>query len=165
MKYFLIVLFYSGFLAALPNQVSQPSASPVVFNQILFTEGDQSWTSRDFKLYKKIILLVTKNEKLNAFSKDTQEDFLLSRLLKREALLFEIKPQNLALPALSKSEFNKLELNEFSKSEIDQELSMISDALALVELKNSQMTQKIRFQAWMDVLKRKYAVKIKSNET
>lgn len=168
MKYFWFLLLYSCFSLAQPNkanQPSQPNVSPAIFNQILFTEGDQSWTARDFKLYKKIILLVTKNEKMNAFSKNDAEDFLLSRLLKREALLFEITPQKLVLPVLSKSEHNKSELNEFSKKEIDQELIIVSESLALLDLKSSQMSQKIRFQAWMEVLKRKYAVKIKSNET
>ena len=141
-------------------QSNLPTASGDVFNQVLFTEGNQSWTSRDFKLYKKIVLLVTKSEKMNAFSKNAVEDFLLSRLLKREALLFEIAPQKLVLPALNKSD-----LSEFTKSEIEQELVMISEALALLDLKNSQMSQQIRFKAWMDVLKRKYAVKMKSNET
>ena len=157
MKYFWFILCYSNLILAQPNL---PVASVTVFNQVLFTEGNQSWTSRDFKLYKKIVVLVTKSEKMNAFSKNAVEDFLLSRLLKREALLFEIAPQKLVLPALNKSD-----LSEFTKSEIEQELVMISEALALLDLKNSQMSQQIRFQAWMDVLKRKYAVKMKSNET
>lgn len=157
MKYFWIIFFCCRLVLALPNL---PVASGAVFNQVLFAEGNQSWTTRDFKLYKKIVLLVTKSEKISAFSNTAVDDFLLSRLLKREALLFEIAPQKLVLPALNKSE-----LGEFTKSEVEQELIMISEALALLELKKSQMSQKIRFQAWIDVLKRKYAVKIKSHET
>ena len=103
MKYFLFILCYSNLTLAQPNL---PVASIAVFNQVLFTEGSQSWTSRDFKLCKKIVLLVTKSEKMNTFSKNAVEDFLLSRLLKREALLFEIAPQKLVLPALNKSDLS-----------------------------------------------------------
>lgn len=142
-----------------PKVASIPEASQAVFNQVLFTEADVSWTSRDLKLYKKLLQLLTKKEKMTPFSKSSTEDFLLSRLLKREALLFEIAPQKLSMSSSVNSE-----LSGFTKLEIEQEIKMISEALALLDLKSSQVSQKIRFQVWMDVLKRKYSVKIKSTE-
>ena len=74
-------------------------------------------------------------------------------------MLFEIKPK--------KSDFalgTRADLSEYSKSEIAEETENIELASALLDLKEKQMSQKARFKAWVDVLKRKYSVKIKSNE-
>lgn len=160
-----LVLLFSGSVSAeknlpnLPNKLQPDSASSQVMNQILFSESSQSWTSRDFKLYKRVLSLTTASEKLTKFSDSLVEDFLLSRLIKREALLFEIEPKK--LPTLSVQK----DLSEFTKAEIEQEAGVIAHALALLDLKSSQVSQKIRFKAWMDVLKRKYSVRLKASES
>ena len=154
-----VSVFAVNHLSNLPDDLQSDSAGSQVMNQILFSESSQSWTSRDFKLYKRVLSLTTASEKLTEFSDSLVEDFLLSRLLKREALLFEIEPKK--LPTLSAQK----DLSEFSKAEIEQEIGVIARALALLDLKSSQVSQKIRFKTWMDVLKRKYSVRLKASES
>ncbi|OFZ29826.1 MAG: hypothetical protein A2622_11475 [Bdellovibrionales bacterium RIFCSPHIGHO2_01_FULL_40_29] len=150
-------IFLVSFLLTITVSVK---AQSVAINQVLFSEGGQSWTARDMSLYAKLVKVATGSEKLTLFSEGLVDDFLLSRILKREALLFEIKPQKFELSASAKAE-----LNEFSKREIETEMVMISYALALLEFKQTQVSQKLRFAAWMDVLKRKYSVKMKNHGT
>ncbi len=140
----------------LPNLL----AAPQVVNQILFSEADQSWTLRDFKIYKRLLATLTKKEKIADFSENALDDFVVTRLLKREALLFEIAPQSLVAPLNLKGADGEV----FSSFEIEQETGMIAEALALLELKQNQMGQRVRFKAWTDVLKRKYSVKMKTSE-
>ena len=115
---------------------------------------------RDFKIYKQLLVALTKNEKIADFSENALDDFVVSRLLKREALLFEIAPQPLAAPLNLRGTDGEV----FSRLEIEQETGMIAEALALLKLKQNQMSQRVRFKAWIDVLKRKYFVKMKFNE-
>ncbi len=152
----LFILIFSTHIHA---QQNLPSA-PEVVNQILFSEADQSWTLRDFKIYKSVLLAVTKTEKIAEFSENPLDDFVVSRLLKREALLFEIAPQSITVPVNLKEANGEV----FTKLEIEQETQMIAEALALLQLKQNQMSQKVRFKAWIDVLKRKYSVKMKISE-
>lgn len=128
-------------------------------NTILFSEGNQSWTTRDFNLYKKLVRHLTKQEKLSALADSSEYDFMISRLLIREALLFEIKPDK-----FESAQSTHGDLNEYSKTEINEELETIELASSLLNLKEKQISQKARFKAWIDVLKRKYAVKMKVNE-
>ncbi len=159
MKLFLFVLFFS-LSAPAAESLPNPPPSARVLNYVLFSEGNQSWTARDHALYKRVLFALTKKEKITEFSETSVEDFLASRLLKREAVLFEIVPQPLAPPTLAKSSDSE----SYSKQDINQETQVIAEAFALIELKKNQLGQKVRFKAWMDVLKRKYAVKIKANE-
>jgi len=139
---------------------SPTSAQPKqeILNQILFSETNQSWTSRDMLLYKKVLNAYLKQEKLTEFSDSFTEDFLISRLLKQEALVFEIKPHELVYNP------SKLAPGEYSKKEIETELKALEYAVALLRLKQQQLTQKARFKAWIDVLRRKYQVKMKIDE-
>ncbi len=158
MKSFFFVIFISSSLgAANTEQVVAPHLT--TFNQIVLSEGATSWTSRDLKLYKKLIKSLTKKDRISDLSKDLIEDFMISRLLRREAVLFEIQPNKLEI-----RNSEKAELAEFSKSEISAEIAAISYAAALLNLKETQMSQQARFKAWIDVLKRKYAVKIKMSD-
>lgn len=157
----LTVIFVVLFLSVLAQAQQAPSVKPSkeILNQILFSEGSESWTARDLALYKKVIGAYFKEDKISEYSDSALDDFIISRLLKREALLFEIHPQEVMTYNTS-----KLGAGEFSKKEIEGELKDLSYAVALLNLKEKQMAQKARFRAWIDVLKRKYQVKIKVNE-
>lgn len=96
-------------------------------------------------------------ERLSQFTENDDEDFLLSRLSAREAILFEVAPTKIKL-----SEQQRQSLTGFSNQEIEAELKEIALAAGLVELKESQLQQRLRFKTWFDLLKRKYQVKIKS---
>lgn len=167
--FLLIILFADLSLFAAPSTnrpptpvkavVPEAEQKIVTINTVLFSEGNQSWTARDFTLYKKLVRQLTRQDKLTLLSDSLEYDFLISRLLKREALLFEIKPKSFEIPVGPHPE-----LNEFSKAELNEETEIIELSSALLDLKEKQMSQKARFKAWVDVLKRKYNVKIKSNE-
>lgn len=152
-----LIVFFILSTAWSAAQEKAPSAS--LLNEVLFSEGGQSWTLRDLHLYQKLIRHLEKKEKLSELSEDTVDDFLMSRLLKREAVLFEIQPEKKELTSGLQGN-----LSEFSKTEILQEEKSIAYAQALLNLKEKQLSQKVRFKAWLDVLKRKYAVKIKAHE-
>lgn len=156
-SHFLLILLTFLTLGALAADRAPTPASPAVFNRVLFSEGTKSWTLRDLSLYQKLIKAISGKDHLIAYSENSVDDFLLSRILHREALLFEIDPL--------KTDFSvqRFEFADFSKNEIAAETGMILYALALLEFKKNQVTQKERFVAWMDVLKKKYAVKMKNH--
>lgn len=132
--------------------------APIV-NQVLFYESKQSWTSRDFDLFEKVKKEVLHKDRIGQFVETNAEDFVLSRLGAREAELFEMSPIKLKLSESQRSGFVG-----YSQKEIDTELSQVGLALSLIELKESQLKQKLRFKTWFDLLKRKYQVKIKSTD-
>jgi hypothetical protein len=135
-----------------------PENAPVI-NQVLFYESKQSWTARDLELFEKIKKEVLHKDRIGQFVENNDEDFILSRLSAREALLFEVSPVKLKMSDSQKSAFNG-----FSQKEIENELSEIGLAMSLIDLKESQLKQKLRFKTWLDLLKRKYQVKVKSPE-
>lgn len=145
----ILLLFFSYAMAA-------PNDGPVV-NQVLFYESKQSWTARDLELFGQIKKEVLKKSRLSQFAETDHEDFLLSRLAAREAVLFEVTSVKLRL-----TDAQKQVLQNFSNKEIDEELAQVGRALTLIELKESQLNQKMRFKTWLDLLKRKYQVKVKS---
>ncbi len=158
----IIFVFVTRLSAAENHSAAKPvpAEKPLTaLNAVLFSEGEQSWTQRDFNLYKKILNHVPKKEESSTLSDSLAENFLISRLLSREAELFEIQPEKLEL-----SPGFKTESADYSKTEINEELKVIALSRALMDLKEKQMSQKIRFKAWIEVLKRKYAVKIKVND-
>lgn len=131
----------------------------LVVNQVLFYESKQSWTARDLDLFEKIKKEVLHKDRIGQFVESKDEDFILSRLGAREAMLFEVSPQKIKL-----SDAQRAALRGFSQKEIDNELSQIGLAISLIDLKESQLKQKLRFKTWLDLLKRKYQVRIKSAE-
>ena len=139
------------------NPPVQDALVDTTLNQVLFYESKQSWTSRDQELFNKLKKEVVQKERLSAFTETSDEDFLLSRLSAREALLFEVTPLKFKI-----TETERNVLAGYSRSEIDEELNHLGLAVALVELKESQLKQKLRFKTWLDLLKRKYQFKIKS---
>ena len=62
------------------------------FNKILFSIGSNSWTLRDRQVYQAVLGEVFQKKMLSAFSKDPENDFLLSRLSFKEAAVFELTP-------------------------------------------------------------------------
>ncbi|MEQ1721867.1 MAG: hypothetical protein ABL930_01735 [Pseudobdellovibrio sp.] len=90
---------------------------------------------------------------------------MLSRLSSSEALVFDIQGDQ---KKITDSERKKM--SDFSADEIENEMAVISKALSIIELKENQLakenqlTPQERFETWYEVLKRKYQVKIKSNE-
>lgn len=128
-----------------------------VINQVLFFESSQSWTSRDFELFEKVKKEVLQKSRISQFTESENEDFLLSRLSAREALLFEVIPAKFRL-----SEAQKKSFSDYSTKEIDEELSQLGLATSLIDIKEDQLKQKIRFKTWLDLLKRKYQVRVKS---
>lgn len=149
-KSIFVVLFCLNVKAAESGQI---------LNQVLFYESSQSWTSRDMELFEKLKKDILQKNKLSQFAENANEDFLLSRLSAREALLFEVAPVQYKI-----SEQQKKSLSEFSSIEVDEEIKKMGLAVTLIDLKEDQLKQKLRFKTWFDLLKRKYQVKIKSND-
>ena len=151
------MILFKGFVFLLLSFSWAVQESAPIVNQVLFYESKQSWTARDLDLFEKIKKEVLHKDRIGQFIENRDEDFILSRLGAREAMLFEVSPQKLKL-----SDAQRAALNGFSQKEIDNELSQIGLAMSLIELKESQLKQKLRFKTWFDLLKRKYQVKIKS---
>lgn len=148
--------------SALAVEVTEEKAGPKsaqVINQVLFFESSQSWTSRDFELFEKVKKEVLQKSRISQFTESENEEFLLSRLSAREALLFEVTPAKFRL-----SEAQKKSFSDYSTKEIDDELSQLGLATSLIDLKEDQLKQKIRFKTWLDLLKRKYQVRVKSSD-
>lgn len=125
-------------------------------NRVLFSIGTTSWTSRDREVYQFVLNEVFQKKALSQYSKNPENDFLLSRLSYKEAAVFE----------LSSGEKNKMadlgkKLNGFSATEVERETDYISKALILIEIKESQHKDSRRFNSWFDLLKRKYLVRLK----
>jgi hypothetical protein len=157
---FLILSFIPvlGWTAQVPGN-TPPQSAPQVVNQILFYESQQSWTARDRELYEKIKKEVLQKSRISQFAENGDEDFLLSRLAVREAVLFEVTPNKYHVLDLQRAG-----LSDFSGKEVEEELKQLGLATSLIELKESQLKQKLRFKTWFDLLKRKYQVKIKSTD-
>lgn len=155
---------FGEFSIAEPIQVSLNNSVPVVVNQIICSDQSTSWTLRDLELFAKIKNLMSSNGngvfKLVNFELKNNEfkpvdEFLLIRLAAKEAQLFEITPLKLA--AIDTS----ILLRDFSKEEVQAELSSLSLALAMIRFKELQLKEASRFITWFEILKRKYQVKMK----
>jgi hypothetical protein len=154
-SFFLIIFSFSTFLRAETS----------VVNEVLFSVAGKSATTRDRLLYETLIQEVFEKKQLSKFSKKKSDDFLLSRLSSREALVFDILGDKKKM-----TDSMRKKMSHFSAVEIENEMALISKALSIVELKENQLAQEnqltpeARFDAWLEVLKRKYQVKLKSNE-
>lgn len=127
-----------------------------VLNQVLISDSQQSWTERDRNLFNKVMdVLVQK--KLSQYTESREEDFLLSRLSYYEALLFEISPTEIKISDQARKKFS-----EYTRDELQSEVSKVQHSMALIDLKETQFKQKLRFKTWFDLLKRKYQVKVKT---
>ena len=111
------------------------------------------------QVYESVLNEVFKKKNLSEYSKNQFNDFLLSRLSLREANLFQITAEKKPL-----LEPERKKLAAFTNAEIDRELALISKAQALIEIKESQHKDAARFNSWVELMKRKYVVHIKSSE-
>ncbi len=140
-------------------QVAEPQPNTIVTNQVLFSESDQSWTSRDLRLYESVMSQVLQKKNISLWSEGRNEDFLLSRLSFREAVAFGLQASTTTL-----TEVERKQIPEFTQKEIEDEVNRMALVLMFVDLKQNQLKQKDRFLNWFSHLKRKYQVRIKSAE-
>lgn len=139
------------------SQIKTASAGPFDLNEILIADSLESWSKRDFELFKKLKIQIYKKSFLSQFSENEIEDFVLSRLSFHENVLFELSYEPILLTEGQKKSLS----TEYTDEEIQKELSRIGQALVMIELKESQLKQKVRFKTWFDLLKRKYQLKYK----
>jgi hypothetical protein len=128
-------------------------------NKVLFSAGDQSWTLRDMEIYQSVLGEVFKRKKLSDFSKNEFNDFLLSRISVKEADIFQISFDKKTL-----TEPERKKLPQFTKAELEKEVTAIAKADALIEIKENQHKDSARFNTWFELMKRKYVVRIKAGE-
>lgn len=125
-------------------------------NRVLFSVGGTAWTSRDRAVYQSVLSEIFQKKSLSQFSKDAENDFLLSRVSSKEAAVFDFAGEPVVV-----SEASRKKLKEFNSDEVDREVALIRKAAAFIEIKESQHKDAIRFNAWFDLLKRKYVVRLK----
>lgn len=150
--FFTIVFLVSGLAAA------QPPKEAVV-NEVLFSIGSVSYTGRDMLIYKAVLSELYQKGRISQYTKKPFDDFLLSRLSFNEASAFELKSEKSKI-----SDAVRKKLSEFSLDEIVRENENIAVAIALIDIKESQLKSQTRFDTWYDLLKRKYQFKLKSSE-
>lgn len=141
------------------KSVTEGAAKDTVVNEILFSIVNEPSTSRDMQIYQSVLNEIFQKNKISQFTKKLSDDFLLSRLSYKEAKVFELTGTKVKV-----SESSRKKLSEFSPAEIDREIDTISKAMELIEIKESQVKQQARFDAWFELLKRKYQLKLKSSE-
>lgn len=127
-----------------------------VVNEVLFSLTGESFTSRDLRIFGAVLKEIFHRDRLGEFSADAFQDFILSRLAYREAQVFELKVDARAI-----SEAEHRRLAAFSAAEVAREADIIAKSLNWIELKENQVKQRERFNIWLDVLKRKYQLRIK----
>lgn len=133
------------------------SQNEVVVNEVLFSVANESSTTHDRLIYQRVLSEVFKKNKISQLIKKASDDFLLSRLSYKEAKAFDMQGVEVKL-----SQASRKKLSEFSDLEINHEIEVISKAMAIVEIKETQLKQKERFETWFDLLRHKYLLKIKS---
>lgn len=133
----------------------------IVMNEVLFSIANESSTSRDRLVYQRVLNEVFKKDTISQFTPKTADDFLLSRLSYKEAKAFDMHGNEMKINENSKKKL----ISEFTQSEVERELEVISTALALIEIKEAQLKGKERFDTWFELIKHKYQLKIKSSET
>lgn len=150
--FFTLVFLVSGFsLAQAPKET--------VVNEVLFSIGSVSYTGRDMLIYKSVLSELYQKNRISQYTKKPFDDFLLSRLSFSEASAFELKSEKSKI-----SDAARKKLSEFSSDEIVRENENIAVAIALIDIKESQLRSQARFDTWYDLLKRKYQFKLKSSE-
>jgi len=147
------VLFFSLF------SLQAYAAESAEINKVLFSVGNQSWTMRDMEIYHGVLNGVFKKKSLSQFSKDEFSDFLVSRVSLKEADVFQISYDKVAV-----TEPERKKLSAFTREEIEKEVTAIAKAEALIEIKENQHKDIGRFNTWLELMKRKYVVRVKSGE-
>lgn len=150
---FITLIFLISILAS-----AQPPKEAVV-NEVLFSIGRVSYTGRDMLIYKSVLSELYQKNRISQYTKKPFDDFLLSRLSFSEASAFELKSEKSKI-----SDTARKKLSEFSLEEIVRENENIAVAIALIDIKESQLRSQTRFDTWYELLKRKYQFKLKSSE-
>ena|GEM_PF-3092396 len=133
-----------------------PIQNEIIINEILFTVASEPATARDQQIYQAVLNEVFQRKTMGVFTAKLADDFLLSRLAYKEAVAFDFQAED-----VKQNEAAKKKLSPYSKTEINKEVEIISKALALIEIKENQLKEKARFDAWFEIIKRKYLVKFK----
>lgn len=127
-----------------------------VLNEVVFSVASKSSTRRDMEIYQVVLKEYFQKNRISEYTKKDTDDFLLSRLAYQEAVTFDFGSVE---PKKKSSDVKK---NGFSVSEVQNEIAVLSKALAYMELKENQIKEPVRFKNWFDLLSRKYQVKYKS---
>lgn len=122
-------------------------------NQLLFEANGEAATLYDFKIFLKTKEALKMRDALTQFVSSPQEDFVVFILTLNEAKNLEIQADE--------SEKQK---KEFTDKEIQSMADQIYQVKSLLAIKDKQLLSKERLNAWLDVLKRKYAFVVKSND-
>lgn len=152
--FFALVLLILGLAAAQP-----PIPKEAVVNEVLFSIGNVSYTTRDSLIYKSVLAELYQKTSISQYTKKPFDDFLLSRLSFSEANAFELKSEKSKV-----TESARKKLSDFSLEEITRENENIAVAIALIDIKEGQLRSQTRFDTWFELLKRKYQYKLKSAE-
>lgn len=161
LKISLVIVFFmqlSGRLTLAADTSRDESIQ--IINQVLYSSSKQTWTLRDFKLYKSVLKKYFSIDRVSDFAENDQEDFLVSRLTFVESQTFGIRNDK-TLPAFDGSKKIDLEFSDYNVKEILNEIRIIHDAYEFLNLKKTQMSDKDRMRAWFEVLKRKNSVRQK----
>lgn len=162
MNFIKIVLFISCFMPLL-SLAQQNSSEPtmVVVNQVLYSSNRQTWTLRDYNLYKAVLKKYFQLDRISDLASDDLEDFLVSRLAYFESQTFGIGDDK-TLPAFDGAKKPDGELGGYTNKEVLSEIRIIHEAHEFLVLKKSQITDPQRLQAWFEVLKRKNSIRKKN---
>lgn len=156
------MLFVINFSIFLNAQNNSENKAETIVNEILFSAAGESLTLRDEQIYRGVLAEIFQKNKISQFTKKTSDDFMLSRLSYKEALVFGLQGAEIKGIEAKINEAMKKKLIEYSRVKINREVLVIAKALALIEIKEAQLKEKDRFYTWFEIIKRKYQVKLKS---
>lgn len=154
----LFALLFVGWGLHAGPQSADVTVSTEVINEVLFTVAGEARTQRDLELYRAVLSQVFQKKQIGQYSKNPAEDFLLSQLAVREAEAFDLQAEVPRLSAQQKKQFSS-----YSTPDLEREIRQVAESIALVEIKENQLKQQARFASWVELLRRKYQVRIKSS--
>ncbi len=109
-------------------------------NEVLFAITLEASTARDLQLYQAVLTEVFQKKTLSRYSKSAAQDFLLSRLAYREAMVFELTGEKNKITDAARKK-----MSEYTAEGIEKEAALIAKAQALIEVKEAQLKQRERF--------------------
>lgn len=112
-------------------------------------------------LYRQTLNTVFGKTRISEFSETDLQDFILSRLADKEAQGFSFKPEK----NYTVSEAARKKMSAYNEDSFNAEVEIVARSLQWIELKKNQLEQRERFNVWLDVLKRKYQLRLKSPGT
>lgn len=157
-SHWLWAVILSTALLAPPAATAQTSAT---VNEVVFSITGESYTSHDMALYRQTLNTVFGKTRISEFSETDLQDFILSRLADKEAQGFSFKPEK----NYTVSEAARKKMSAYNEDSFNAEVEIVARSLQWIELKKNQLEQRERFNVWLDVLKRKYQLRLKSPGT